>query len=76
MNIKLQRHHRKRSSESIDQRRDMKKIDNRHQKKNNHELHQKANLQRDEITMVKCLKKQHQEEKSVSRRKISIESTY
>jgi len=52
----------------------MKKIDNQHQEKNNHEFHQKANLQKDEITMVKCLKKQHQEGKSVLKAHIECES--
>jgi len=56
VNIELQRHHRKRSSESIDQRRSTKKIDNRHQKKNNHELHQKANKQKDKKAMTNCMK--------------------
>ncbi len=66
VSIKLQRHHQKRSSESIDQRRDIKKINNRHQKKNNHELHQKANKQRDKRAMTNCMKWQHQKRKSVS----------
>ncbi len=66
MSIELQKHHQKRSSESIDQRCDMKKIDNQHQKKNNHELHQKANRQRDKRTMTNCMKQQHQKRKLVS----------
>jgi len=41
---------------------------------NHHKLRQKANLQRGEITMVKCLKKQHQEGKSVSKAHIECES--
>jgi len=40
---------------------------------NHHKLRQKANLQRDEITMIKCLKKQHQEEKSVLKAHIKDE---
>jgi len=66
VSIELQRHHWKRSSESIDQRRNMKKINNQHQKKNNHELHQKANKQRDKRAMTNCMKQQHQKRKSVS----------
>ncbi len=66
ISIKLQRHHWKRSSESIDQRCNMKKINNRHQKKNNHELYQKANRQRDKRAMTNCMKRQHQKRKSVS----------
>ncbi len=41
---------------------------------NYHKLCQKANLQRDEITMIKCLKKQHQEGKSVLKAYIKRES--
>ncbi len=66
VSIESQRHHWKRSSESIDQRRSTKKIDNRHQKKNNHELHQKANKQKDKRAMTNCMKWQHQKRKSVS----------
>ncbi len=66
VSIELQKHHWKRSSESIDQRRDMKKIDNRHQEKNNHELHQKANKQRDKKAITNCMKWQHQKRKSIS----------
>ena len=40
---------------------------------NHHKLRQKANLQKDEITMIKCLKKQHQEGKSVSKAHIKCE---
>ncbi len=39
VSIELQKHHQKRSSESIDQRHSIKKINNWHQKKNNHEFH-------------------------------------
>ncbi len=66
VSIELQRHRRKRSSESIDQRHDMKKINNWHQEKNNHELHQKANKQKDKRAMSNCMKRQHQKRKSVS----------
>ena len=66
VSIELQRHHQKRSNESIDQRRDTKKINNQHQKKNNHELHQKANRQRDKRAMTNYMKQQHQKRKSVS----------
>ena len=66
VSIELQRHHWKRSSESIDQRCDTKKINNQHYKKNNHELHQKANRQRDKKAMTNCMKWQHQKRKSVS----------
>ncbi len=66
VSIKLQKHRWKRSSESIDQRRDMKKISNQHQKKNNYELYQKANRQRDKKAMTNCMKQQHQKRKSVS----------
>jgi len=66
VSIKSQRHRRKRSSESIDQRRDTKKIGNRHQEKNNHELHQKANRQRGKRAMTNCMKRQHQKRKPVS----------
>ena len=66
VSIELQRHYWKQSSESIDQRRDMKKINNWHQEKNNHELYQKANRQRDKKTMTNYMKWQHQKRKSVS----------
>jgi len=66
VSIKSQRHRRKRSSESIDQRRGTKKIGNRHQEKNNHELHQKANRQRGKRVMANCMKRQHLKRKSVS----------
>jgi len=56
VNIKLQKHHRKRSSESIDQRRDTKKINNRHQKKNNHELQYQKHTARVNLS-YKSLKK-------------------
>ncbi len=74
VSIKLQRHHRKRSSESIDQRCNMKKINNRHQKNNNHELHQKANRQKDKRAMINCMKQQHQKRKSVSKAHSKSES--
>ncbi len=66
VSIELQKHHWKWSSESINQRRDMKKINNRHQKKNNHELHQKANRQRDKKAMTNCMKWQQQKRKLIS----------
>ncbi len=49
-------------------------ISYRQHESNHHKLRQKANLQRDEITMIKCLKKQHQEEKSVL--KVDIECEF
>jgi len=49
-------------------------ISYRQHESNHHKLRQKANLQRDEITMIKCLKKQHQEEKPVSKAHIKRES--
>jgi len=60
-----QRHRRKRSSGSIDQRRGTKKIGNRHQEKNNHELHQKANRQRGKRAMANCMERQQQKRKPV-----------
>jgi len=49
-------------------------ISYRQHESNHHKLRQKANLQKDEITMVKCMKKQHQEGKSVSKAHIERES--
>jgi len=45
----------------------------RQHENNHHKLRQKANLQRDEITMVKCLKHQYQKGKSVSKAHIECE---
>ncbi len=73
VNIKLQEHYWERKSRSIDQKRCSRIIIYRQHESNHHKLRQKANLQRDEITMIKCLKKQHQEEKSVSKAHIECE---
>ncbi len=74
VNIELQEHYWERKSRSIDQKRCSRIISYRQHESNHHKLHQKANLQRDESTMVKCLKKQHQEGKSVSKAHIECES--
>ncbi len=73
MSIKLQKHYWKRKSRSINQKRCSRIISYQQHENNHHKLCQKANLQRDEITMIKCLKKQHQEEKSVSKAHIECE---
>ncbi len=74
VNIELQKHYWKRKSRSIDQKHCSRIINYRQHESNHHKLRQKANLQRDEITMIKCLKEQHQEEKSVSKAHIECES--
>jgi len=74
MNIELQKYYWERKSRSIDQRRCSRIISYQQHESNHHKLRQKANLQRDEITMVKCLKKQHQEGKSVLKAHIKRES--
>ncbi len=73
VNIESQKHYWEWKSRSIDQKRCSRIIDYRQHESNHHKLHQKANLQKDEITMIKCLKKQHQEEKSVSKAHIECE---
>jgi len=73
VNIKSQEHYWERKSRSIDQKRCLRIISYRQHESNHHKLRQKANLQRDEITMVKCLKKQHQEGKPVSKAHIECE---
>jgi len=74
VNIELQEHYWKRKSRPIGQKRCSRIISYRQHESNHHKLRQKANLQRDEITMIKCLKKQHQEGKSVSKAHIECES--
>ncbi len=73
VNIELQEHYWKRKSWSIDQKCCSRIISYRQHESNHYKLRQKANLQRDEITMVKCLKKQHQEGKLVSKTHIECE---
>ncbi len=73
VNIELQEHYWKRKSRSIDQKHCLRIISYRQHESNHHKLRQKANLQRDEITIIKCLKKQHQEGKSVSKAHIECE---
>jgi len=74
VNIESQEHYRERKSRSIGQKRCSRIISYRQHESNHHKLRQKANLQRDEITMIKCLKKQHQEGKPVSKAHIGRES--
>ncbi len=74
VNIESQEHYRERKSRSIGQKRCSRIISYRQHESNHHKLRQKANLQRDEITMIKCLKKQHQEGKPVSKAHIERES--
>ena len=73
VNIELQEHYWERKSRSINQKRCSRIISYWQYESNHHKLRQKANLQRDEITMIKCLKKQHQEGKSVSKAHIECE---
>ena len=49
-------------------------ISYRQHESNHHKLRQKANLQREEITMIRDLKKQYQKGKSVSKDHIKCES--
>jgi len=74
VNIKSQEHYWKWKSKSIDQKRCSRIISYWQHESNHHKLRQKANLQRDEITMIKWLKKQHQEGKSVLKAHIERES--
>jgi len=74
VNIESQEHYWERKSRSIDQKRCSRTISYRQHESNHHKLRQKANLQRDEITMIKCMKKQHQEGKSVLKAHIERES--
>ncbi len=74
VNIELQEHYWERKSRLIDQKRCSRIISYQQHESNHHKLRQKANLQRDEITMIKCLKKQHQEGKSVSKAHIECQS--
>jgi len=74
VNIKSQEHYKERKSRSIDQKRCSRIISYRQHESNHHKLRQKADLQRGEITMIKCLEKQHQEGKSVSKAHIGRES--
>ncbi len=73
VNVELQEHYWERKSRSTDQKCCSRIISYQQHESNHHKLRQKTNLQRDEITMVKCLKKQHQEEKSVSKAHIECE---
>ena len=73
MNIKLQENYWEWKSKSIDQKHCLRIINYWQHESNHHKLRQKANLQKDEITIIKCLKKQHQEEKSVSKAHIKCE---
>ncbi len=73
VNIKLQEHYWEWKSRLIDQKRCSRIISYWQHESNHHKLCQKANLQMNEITMVKCLKKQHQEGKSVSKAHIKCE---
>ncbi len=72
VSIELQRHHWEWKSESIDQNCCSRSISYRQHENNHHKLRQKANLQRDEITMVKCLK--HQYRKHISNVNLSHKS--
>jgi len=74
VNIKSQEHYWERKSRSIDQNCCSRSINYQQHESNHHKLRQKANLQRDEITMIKDLKKQYQKEKSVSKDHIECES--
>ncbi len=73
VNIKLQEHYWEWKSRLIDQKRCSRIISYQQHESNHYKLRQKANLQKDEITMIKCLKKQHQEGKSVSKAHIECE---
>jgi len=73
VNIESQEHYWERKSRSIDQKRCSRIISYRQHESNHHKLRQKANLQRGEITMIKCLEKQHQEGKPVSKAHIEGE---
>ena len=73
VNIESQEHYWERKSRSIDQKRCSRITSYRQHESNHHKIRQKANLQRDEITMVKCLEKQHQEGKLVSKAHIECE---
>ncbi len=74
VNIELQEHYWKRKSRLIDQKRWSRIISYQQHESNHYKLYQKSNLQKDEITMIKCLKKQHQEGKSVLKAHIESES--
>ncbi len=63
----------KTKNRSIDQKRCSRTISYWQHESNHHKLRQKANLQRGEITMIKCMKKQHQEGKTVSKAHIERE---
>ncbi len=70
----LQEHYWERKSRSIDQKHCSRIISHQQHESNHHKLRQKANLQRDKITIIKCLKKQHQEGKPVLKTHIERES--
>jgi len=73
VNIESQGHYWERKSRPIGQKRCLRITSYRQHESNHHKLRQKANLQRDGITMVKCLEKQHQEGKPVSKAHIEGE---
>jgi len=73
VNIESQEHYWERKSRPIDQKRCSRIISYRQHESNYHKLRQKANLQKDEITMIRNLKKQYQKEKSVSKAYIGCE---
>ncbi len=60
VNIKLQKHYWERKSKLIDQNYCSRSIRYQQHESNYHKLRQKANLQRDEITIIKNLKNQYQ----------------
>jgi len=73
VNIKLQKHYWKWKSKSIDQNYCSRSINYQQHESNHHKLRQKANLQRNEITIIRDLKKQYQKEKSVLKEHIKCE---
>ncbi len=73
VNIESQKHYWEWKSKLIDQNCCLRSISYQKHESNHHKLCQKANLQKDEITMIKDLKKQYQKEKSVSKNYIECE---
>ncbi len=74
VSIELQKHYWEWKSKSIDQNCCSRSINYQQHESNHHKLRQKANLQKDESTMIKDLKKQYQKEKSVLKEHIECES--
>ena len=72
VNIKSQKHYWEWKSKSIDQKRCSRIISYQQHKSNHHKLRQKANLQRNEIIMIKDLKNQYQ--KNISNVNLSYKS--